>query len=204
MAHKLLFSKCLFLVLILLTSCSSKAQQPPNQNGLAPASDRKVAAKFSYPIGDGTKLTQAKDRKDEWYNALDFGANDHLGEDWNKNSGGNTDCGEPVYSIAIGRIVYAEDAGPGWGNVVIITHTLPDGKEVQSLYGHMQEISKTSGDVDIREQIGTVGNANGRYLCHLHLEIRVPTSGNWNLVGGGYAADRTGWLDPSTFIDSHY
>ncbi len=107
-----------------------------------------------------------------WYNAQDFGENRHLGEDWNKNTGGNTDCGEPVYAAADGKIVFAEDAGAGWGNVVIIEHTGADGTKIQSLYGHLEFISKTSGEVRKREQIGTVGNANGRYMCHLHFEIR--------------------------------
>lgn len=159
-----------------------------------------VADMFAYPIGKTETVTQAKDR-DDWYNALDFGASDHLGEDWNKNSGGNTDCGEPVYAAANGVITYAQDAGPGWGNVVIIEHKLANGDRVQTLYGHLQEILKTSGEVKKREQIGKIGNANGRYLCHLHFELRTPESRDWNKPGGGYSQDRKGWLDPSDFID---
>lgn len=160
-----------------------------------------VADHFAYPIGNKESVTQKKD-KDDWYNALDFGENDHLGEDWNKNTGGNTDCGEPVYATANGLITYAEDAGVGWGNVVIIEHHLPSGEKVQSLYGHMQEILKTGGEVKKREQIGKVGNANGRYLCHLHFEIRTPDCPMWDQAGGGYARERKGWVDPSNFIDS--
>ncbi len=161
-----------------------------------------IADNFAYPIGPDKILTQAKDSKDEWFNALDFGENNHLGEDWNKNSGGNTDCGEPVYAAANGTITYAADAGPGWGNVVIITHTLPNRTKVQTLYGHLNEITKTSGEVKKREQIGTIGNAKGRYLCHLHFELREESSPIWGKVGPGYAADRSGSLDPSDFIDS--
>ena len=134
---------------------------------------------------------------------LEFGERDHLGEDWNKNSGGNTDCGEPVYAIANGKVTYAEDAGIGWGNVVIVTHSLPDGKKIQSLYGHVQEILRADGNVKKREQIGKIGGANGRYPCHLHFEIREENSPAWDTAGPGYSADRTGWTDPSDFIDSH-
>lgn len=148
-------------------------------------------------------MTEAKDAKDEWYNALDFGEQNHLGEDWNKNSGGNTDCGEPVYAAGAGVITYAADAGPGWGNVVIVTHLLPDGKKVQSLYGHLQEILRTNGEITKREHIGNVGSANGRYLCHLHFEIRNENSPMWNEAGPGYSTDNNGWLDPSDFIDSN-
>lgn len=168
----------------------------PPQNAVA------IAKNFAYPVGKIEFVTQAKDR-DEWYNALDFGADAHLGEDWNKNTGGNTDCGEPVYAAANGIITFAQDAGPGWGNVVIITHTLANGTEVQSLYGHLQEILKTSGEVKIRDQIGKVGNANGRYPCHLHFEMRTSECPMWDQAGGGYSRDRTGWVDPSDFIDSH-
>ncbi len=161
-----------------------------------------VADSFAYPIGTTEYSTQAKDKNDDWYNALEFGERDHLGEDWNLNSGGNTDCGEPVYAIADGKIRYAKDAGIGWGNVVIITHTLPDGKKIQSLSGHMQEILRTEGEVKKREQIGKIGGANGRYPCHLHFEIREETSPMWDAAGPGYSQNKTGWVDPSDFIDS--
>lgn len=162
-----------------------------------------VAKKFAYPVGETETVTHARDKKDEWYNALDFGESNHLGEDWNKNSGGNTDCGEPVYAIANGIVTYAADAGPGWGNVVIITHQLADGNKVQSLYGHLQEIIVTSGEVAIRQKIGTIGNANGRYLCHLHFEIREEHCPSWDMVFVGYSPIQYGWVDPSDFIDSH-
>jgi len=167
----------------------------PNKTSLVSAEN------FAYPISKNEYVTEAKDAKDDWYNATNFGETNHLGEDWNKNSGGNTDCGESVYAIGNGTIVYAQDAGPGWGNVVIIEHTLPDGKKIESLYGHLQEILKNSGEVKKREQIGKVGNANGKYLCHLHLEIREESCPMWRQVGGGYAGERKGWLDPSEFID---
>src|SRR5438105_4680160 len=68
-----------------------------------------IAESFAYPVSKKEFVTEAKDKKDDWYDALDFGENDHLGEDWNKNSGGNTDCGEPVYAVANGIITYAQD-----------------------------------------------------------------------------------------------
>lgn len=160
-----------------------------------------VASSFAYPIGNSEIVTAKKD-KDDWYNALDFGEQDHLGEDWNKNSGGNTDCGEAVYAAADGIVTYAGDSGPGWGNVVIVEHRLPDGKRVQTLYGHLQEITKSSGIVRQREQIGKVGNANGKYLCHLHFELRLADCRDWDRAGSGYSKDRSGWVDPSDFIDA--
>jgi murein DD-endopeptidase MepM/ murein hydrolase activator NlpD len=196
-----------FLLFTLLAASYGCSERPAQANAPLPNSTptpkttSRIADSFAYPVGKQETVTQAKD-KDEWYNALDFGASDHLGEDWNKNSGGNTDCGEPVFAAANGLITYAEDAGPGWGNVVIVEHTLKNGDKVQTLYAHMQEILKTSGEVKKREQIGKIGNASGRYLCHLHFELRIPESRDWNKAGGGYSKDRKGWLDPSDFIDT--
>jgi murein DD-endopeptidase MepM/ murein hydrolase activator NlpD len=186
---------------ITFSSCTTTRNASVEPNADVERTPITLADSFGYPLGDGRKLSQAKDTQDQWYNALDFGEDNHLGEDWNKNSGGNTDCGEPVYAAANGVITYAADAGPGWGNVVIITHTLPDRKQVQTLYGHLKEMSKTSGEVAKREQIGKIGNANGKYLCHLHFELREESSPIWNQAGPGYATDRSGSLDPSDFID---
>src|ERR1700759_4418497 len=96
---------------------SESVSPPPRPPSATP--DIPVANEFAYPVGKTEKVTEARD-KDEWYVALEFGQTDHLGEDWNRNTGGNTDCGEPVYATADGLITYAQDAGPGWGNVVII------------------------------------------------------------------------------------
>lgn len=189
---------------LLLFSCSdnsvSDIAKTPQNGDPTPAI---IAESFAYPVGKKEYVTQARDKNDDWYNAQDFGENDHLGEDWNKNSGGNTDCGEPVYAIADGLISYAEHAGSGWGNVIIITHKLPDGRKIQSLYGHLQEIKIKSGTVKERQLIGTIGNADGRYLCHLHFEIREYGSYLWNAIGPGYAENKQGFIDPSNFIDSH-
>src|SRR5688500_1618508 len=62
---------------------------------------------FAYPVGESDFATEKNDWWDLWYNAQDFGENRHLGEDWNKTTGGNTDCGEPVYASADGMIVFA-------------------------------------------------------------------------------------------------
>lgn len=187
---------------IALLGCTRSETVNAQKERAAESSSQTPAESFAYPIGKTSPVTQAKDA-DEWYNALDFGKNNHLGEDWNKNTGGNTDCGEPVYATAAGTIVFAGDAGAGWGNLLIIDHVLPSGEKIQSLYGHMQEIMVTAGEVKKREQIGKVGNANGRYLCHLHFEIREASCPDWGQAGGGYSAERKGWLDPSDFIDKH-
>ena len=192
-------TKYLFvLVAIVVTSCADS----PNPNKQIPPSLLKFGAKsFAYPIGETEYVTEKNDWWDYWYNAQDFGENRHLGEDWNKTTGGDSDCGEAVYATADGTIVLASHAGPGWGNVVMIEHLADDGTKIRSLYGHLETITKATGTVMRREQIGTVGSADGRYKCHLHFEIRWTECPLWNEVGPGYSDEREGWIDPSEFIE---
>ncbi len=158
-------------------------------------------ASFAYPVGETDFITEENDWRDDWHNVQDFGENRHLGEDWNKKTGGDTDCGEPVFATADGRIVYAGNAGPGWGNVLVIEHTAPDGTRLNSLYGHLQSLARTEGTVTRREMIGSIGSADGRYKCHLHFELRSSECPIGTEAGPGYSDDRTGWIDPSEFID---
>ena len=160
-----------------------------------------VSDGFDYPVGESGRATGAKDG-DGWYVARDFGESNHLGEDWNKESGGNTDCGLPVYAASKGYIIFAGEAGPGWGKVLILRHRLQDGTLVETLYGHLGLIERTSGMVERREKIGQIGDADGAYPCHLHFELRLSDSPSWGAVGPGYSSNRTGWTDPSRFMDS--
>lgn len=188
-------------ILVFQTSCVSKKN--PNKEIPAQLLGKFSRGSFAYPVGEKEFVTEKNDWRDYWYNAQDFGENRHLGEDWNKTTGGNTDCGEPVFAAADGQIVLAKDAAGGWGNVVIIEHTAPEGTKIQTLYGHLETILKFEGEVKRREQIGTVGGANGRYPCHLHFEMRWADCPMWNQMGGGYADERNGWIDPSEFIEKH-
>jgi len=145
---------------------------------------------FDHPLGapDGVG----------YYDAQPFGHNDHLGADLNGVGGGATDLGDPVYAIANGRVVLAEDLGGGWGKVVILRHALADQSEITSLYAHLDELSVSLGDaVDRGDALGTVGDADGVYIPHLHFEIRTDTSIG---AGGGYSEDAEGWVDPMVFI----
>ncbi|MCX6916484.1 MAG: peptidoglycan DD-metalloendopeptidase family protein, partial [Verrucomicrobia bacterium] len=171
-----------------------------------------VADRFDYPIGNRDRYTEANDG-DGWHVAQEFGdwnsdySKYHLGEDWNAESGGNTDCGLPVYAVANGTIVYANIA-TGWGRVLIVRHTLPDGSQMESLYGHLASFAKTSGDVECGDQIGAIGDGSEggtTYSCHLHLELRTAACTNWGQPGAGYSVTSKpeGWTDPSDFIDAN-
>lgn len=153
-----------------------------------------LAASFDYPVG--------KPDGKGYYNAQPFGENLHLGDDWNGIGGGNTDLGDPIYSIANGYVHFAGNLGGAWGPVVRIWHELPSGRQLESLYAHCDTLLVAPNTfVKKGQKIGTIGNCEGVYLAHLHFELRddllLP-------VGGGYAADTSGYLNPSRFIKLHH
>ncbi|PWL24443.1 MAG: M23 family peptidase [Fluviicola sp. XM-24bin1] len=152
-----------------------------------------IADGFDYPVG--------KPDARGYYNAQPFGKNTHLGDDWNGVRGGDSDLGDPIYNIAHGKVVFAEDWGRAWGNVIRIVHYLPDSSKVESLYAHCDTIMVSKGDWIRRgTQIGTIGNNHGAYTAHLHLEMRDDVT---LPIGKGYSSDTKGYLDPTEFIKNH-
>jgi murein DD-endopeptidase MepM/ murein hydrolase activator NlpD len=157
----------------------------------------KLADGFDFPVG--------KPDARGYYKARGYRSNGHLGEDWDGVRGGDTDLGDPIYTIGDGVVVFARDCHMGWGNVVIIRHAFRENgvvKNVDSLYGHLQSILVRRGQAVSRGQkIATMGNAHGLYDAHLHLEVRK------NLAIGmsraKFARDTSNYYDPSQFILSH-
>jgi murein DD-endopeptidase MepM/ murein hydrolase activator NlpD len=155
-----------------------------------------TAARFDFPIGNENGAMA--------YNAQPFTQNRHLGDDLNGIGGENSDLGDSIYAIADGRVLLARYAGPGWGNVIILLHAYlekDERKYVQSYYAHMEEMLVHAGDnVRRGQQIATVGTADGRYLAHLHFEMREFLT---PFIGPGYREDTRGWINPTQFIEQH-
>ena len=155
-----------------------------------------TASRFDYPLGNENGALA--------YNAQRFTENRHLGDDLNGIGGENSDLGDPIYAVADGRVLLAREGGPGWGNIVIVLHAYEENgarKYVQSYYAHLDEILVAPRqNVRRGEQIATVGTADGRYLAHLHFEMREFTT---PFIGPGYREDTRGWIDPSAFIAAH-
>jgi murein DD-endopeptidase MepM/ murein hydrolase activator NlpD len=141
---------------------------------------------FDFPFGDpdgkGAYTDKATGKTYKgWYIATRFGEKYsmgiHTGEDWNGSGGGNTDLGQDVFAIANGRVVFAENCGRLWGNVIILEHVWYENHErrkIRSLYAHLQSIKiKTGAAVKRRELIATVGqDPEKTFNAHLHLELR--------------------------------
>ncbi len=128
------------------------------------------------PLADGFDFPVGPPDAEGYYNYRGFRPNGHLGDDWNGLGGGNSDLGDPVYSIGHGMVVMARDARKGWGNVVIVRHAFREGSKIRvvdSFYAHLDSISVREGKVVRKGQkVGTIGTNRGMYVAHLHLEVR--------------------------------
>lgn len=95
-------------------------------------------------------------------------------------------CGAAVYAVADGVVVASATESGSWGTVVMLRHDLPGGP-LWSQYAHLATREVSIGDrVAQGEVIGTVGDAGGKFACHLHLELRrieLP-AGAWPAAGG--------------------
>lgn len=135
----------------------------------------------------------------------------HTGEDWNGIFGGNTDWGDSVYAVANGIVVAADDYGPGWGNIIVIEHTFPDGTVVWSRSAHNDENYVSVGDeVKRGDLIGTIGRGydygNGLYdyTAHLHFDIMVSEQDPGDWVSGWLSGEvALVYADPSDFIEDN-
>ncbi len=159
----------------------------------------RLADGFDYPVGkpDGYG----------YYVYRGFSQYGHLGEDWNGNGGGDSDEGDPVYSIANGVAVFSEDYRHGWGNVIIIRHAYREKNGqvafIDSLYGHLKVRSVKVGQQVSRGQVlGTIGTGPYRmYDAHLHFEIRKDL--RVGMRRELYPKTYTTYHSPRTFLNSH-
>lgn len=92
----------------------------------------------------------------------------HLGVDLGTNGNKATD----VVSIADGVVyrVVKESKSGGWGNFVIVKHTLPNGKVFYSGYAHLKSMSvKEGATVSAGTKLGVMGSTGNSTGPHLHL-----------------------------------
>jgi murein DD-endopeptidase MepM/ murein hydrolase activator NlpD len=157
----------------------------------------KLADGFDFPVG--------RPDAQGYYKARGFRSKGHLGEDWDGVGGGDTDLGDPVYSIGDGIVVFARDCHMGWGNVLIVRHAYRDDGElkyIDALYGHLNSMVVKRGQTVMRgQQIATMGTAHGLYDAHLHLEIRRNLE--IGMSRAKFARDFSNYYDPSHFILTH-
>lgn len=161
------------------------------------------------PLADGFDYPVGKPDGKGYYKSRGLRLNNprHMGEDWNGDGGGNTDLGDPVYTVGHGLVTYAADARGRWGNVVIVRHAFREpttGKVLccQTLYGHLDRIDVKLGQLVKRgDQVGTIGTNRGMFPAHLHAELHFNVLVNCGQQGIPKTARNYGHL--TRFIE-HY
>jgi len=123
----------------------------------------------------------------------------HTGDDLNGIGGMNTDLGDPIYCVADGLVLYAGEPSSGWGNVLVIAHRTPDGRQLHSMYAHLDRIVVSLGSLVARGQlVGTNGTGNDHYPAHLHFELRESDHVD---IRGGYLHNKLNCLDPVATLE---
>ncbi|EMY76159.1 peptidase, M23 family [Leptospira weilii serovar Ranarum str. ICFT] len=187
---------CVFILLISCVETKESDEVSGVNNKLAFEDAKEFFTEHPEYVSDGFDFPVGKPNAKGYIDKQPFGKNFHLGEDWN--AIGRNDYGDPVYAVSHGIVKFAGEEGPGWGNVIILTHRLPDGGWINSLYAHLSKMNVSKGDwVRKGKVIGKIGDANRRYGPHLHFEMRddffLPT-------GPGYSRNPLGYLNPKEFI----
>lgn len=197
-----------FAWIVLLRACASEdgpaKPAPPFDAAfvrLSPmeAAGLPLATRFTAPMGaENGALT---------YNARAFRTRSHLGDDMNGIGGWNSDLGDPVFASGSGQVVYTGIPSEGWGRMVILAHRVPEAEAslgwqvILTVYAHLQSVTARHGEIVIRGQpLGTAGTADGRYLAHLHFEVRQSLS---LYPGLGYADAPLDRLSPEKFLQQH-
>ncbi|MCC5814389.1 MAG: M23 family metallopeptidase, partial [Leptospira sp.] len=139
-----------------------------------------IADSFEFPVGSASG--------GGYYIAQRFGEENprfrgkkHLGEDWNYKGGGDSDYAAPVYSIGTGLVTQVKTFGGGWGKVIRVCHRLSPRLQrdfgyrfLESIYAHLYDFQVEEGDaVGEGQWIGSIGDADGLYVAHLHFELRT-------------------------------
>ena len=203
MLHK--FKYFILLILCMLTvlffSCKPKKITEKQENEIVVIQQPKIKLTDTVTMTNGFDFPVGKPDANGYYNAQKFKENYHLGEDWNGVNGGNSDLGDPIYTIANGYVSFAEDIKGGWGNVIRIVHYVDEKEKVESLYAHCDTITVKKGDyVSKGTRIGTIGDNDGGYLAHLHLELRSIVG---LAIGGGYSKSTDGYINPTEYIKNN-
>lgn len=123
--------------------------------------------------------------------------------DWNLESGGDTDLGEPLVAPFSGLVLSARNWGGSVGQVVQMLGVTGGGEVIVWAGWHLQGYVVDAGQfVRMGEPVGAIGNAGGYYrgAAHLHEQICVVNAlgiPRPDLFAG--SDRRYGWQSPPVF-----
>ena len=129
----------------------------------------------------------------------------HPGCDLNFGKTAWADFMAEVKPMAKGVVEYSRNAGPGWGNIVVIYHhelTRLFGHPVYSRYAHFHKVFVKEGqEVDMSTVIGLCGKS-GTSSPHCHWEVLKRKLGRWTLYPNGWSKEDVlkYWINPYEFM----
>jgi murein DD-endopeptidase MepM/ murein hydrolase activator NlpD len=137
--------------------------------------------RFDAPVGSAEERAADKLWPGAWFDATGYAvayppamkrSDYHTGADLNCNAPTwNADAHAPVYAVCLGFVAFAGMLQV-WGKVVVVQHALEDGRLMWSRYAHLEKMTVKMGQLVQRgDQIGTIGNAEGRQAWHLHFDM---------------------------------
>ncbi|ALS77325.1 murein hydrolase activator EnvC family protein [Planococcus kocurii] len=160
----------------------AEAQRQASASATAPV---QAVAPPASSAGSSTFILPASGRFTSGFGGRDIGvgAESHLGMDIANVTG------TPISAAASGIVSYAGNMG-GYGNVVIVTHSI-NGQTHATVYAHMNSINVSVGQsVSQGQQVGGMGSTGRSTGTHLHFEIHV---GPWN-------GARSNAVNPSPYV----
>jgi hypothetical protein len=150
------------------------------------------ATKFVYPVNHGKNLNGYTEAFGFFQKNRE--GNMHLGTDISKP--GEADFGDTLYSISNGKVILVLT------DILMLLHKT-EKQYLISVYRHCNEIFVIKGQyIQAAQPVGTIGNCNGAYVSHLHLELRENISLG---IETGYSSGKKpiGYLNPMKFIKEH-
>lgn len=137
------------------------------------------------PTRNANFIKPASGRYTSGFGGRDIGAGheSHLGLDIANATG------TPIVAAAGGYVTFAGAMG-GYGNVVIMTHSI-NGRSYATAYAHMNSVGVSAGQaVSQGQYIGAMGSTGRSTGPHLHFEIHI---GSWN-------GSRSNAVNPAPYI----
>ena len=142
---------------------------------------------FRFPCGDsvghGYYIAQGFQNEHKYMGS-------HLGLDISGLGGGDTDLGDTIYSIGYGIVAFMEDVD------YLSIYYKYNGQVIKVVYYHCLDILCKPGQLIPKGfPVATIGNSDGAYLAHLHLEMITDTS-----IYAGFYGEPDGFIDPGPLL----
>jgi len=133
----------------------AKGTRKQTYSSYSGGSAQAASGNWAYPVGGGYISSHyGENRGGKAHLAIDIAAS----------------TGTAVYASNNGTVVFAGDAGDGYGNCIRISH----GGGMVTVYAHLSSMSVSSGQaVQKGQKIGGVGNTGWSTGAHLHYEMRI-------------------------------